>query len=377
MPHRAPADVVAFHRNVVALCEARLRDTYTAASGLFDRQLRDGQPGATIGTEDLTSTGICLIGIHRAGIPATSIGFEPRRSVMAMCAALKRHGYPGGLGLVIWANAVWDVLPVDQLLAECGLSLSDTRSLVAPLTTMETAWLLSGLVHEEVRSGAAVQAARNDVLAELLGRFQADSRIFHHASERAPLRHRMRRHIANFADQIYSVQALAFAAISGNHAAARQASDAAARRLIELQGPLGQWWWHYNPRTGGVAQSFPVYSVHQHAMGPMALMASAAASGTAHHEAVSLSHRWIQHNELGVDLLDLKAGTIWRDIEPKESEFQRLETHARSLLGLNESNLDRRRSLLTVNRETRPYEWAWCLYAGAIAEGQPRESHVV
>ncbi len=32
---------------------------------------------------------------------------------------------------------------------------------------------------------------------------------------------------------------------------------------------------------------------------------------------------------------------------------------------------------LTVNRETRPYEWAWCLYAGAIAGGQTRERHVV
>lgn len=377
MPARAATDVVAFHERVASLCVDRLKEAFSPASSLFDRQIRDGQWGATLGTEELTSTAICLIGLHRAGIAASAIGFEPRRALQSMCGAVKRHAYPGGLGLVVWANAVWDEFPIDALMHECGLSLADTRALVAPLTTMETAWLLSGLIHECRRSGTTARSAKDAVLAELLGRFQAETRIFHHASDRAPVRHRLRRHIANFADQIYSVQALAFAAIADGHGAARDAADRAAGRLVELQGPLGQWWWHYSPRTGDVAQSFPVYSVHQHAMGPMALMAVAAAGGTDHREAVSLSHRWIQHNELGVDLLDLRAGTLWRDIEPRESELEKLATHSRSLLGLGEPDLDKRRARLTVNRETRPYEWAWCLYAGAIAGGQTRERHVV
>ena len=56
----------------------------------------------------------------------------------------------------------------DALMRECGLSLADTRALVAPLTTMETAWLLSGLIHECRRSGTTARAAKDAVLAELL-----------------------------------------------------------------------------------------------------------------------------------------------------------------------------------------------------------------
>lgn len=377
MPARATTEVTAFHDKVANLCLDRLKDAFNPATRLFDRQLRDGKWGSTIGTEDLTSTAISLLGLHRAGIEPGRVGLDLGPTVDAMCAAAKRHGYPGGIGLAIWANAVWDALPLDTLLERSGVSLSEPRDLVAPLTTMETAWLLSGLVHECKRPGSRARTTKDAVLAELLARYQPGSRLFLHASDRAPVRHRLRKYVANFADQIYSVQALAFAAIADNHGAARDAADRAAARLVELQGPLGQWWWHYNPRSGDVAQSFPVYAVHQHAMAPMALMAVAAAGGTDQRDAVTLSHRWIKHNELGVDLLDLRTGTIWRDIEPRESELERLATHSRSLLGMAEADLDKRRARLTVNRETRPYEWAWCLYAGAIAAGQPRESHVV
>ena len=36
--------------------------------------------------------------------------------------------------------------------------------------------------------------------------------------------------------------------------------------------PHGQWWWHYDVRDGSVVERYPVYSVHQHAMAPMALL---------------------------------------------------------------------------------------------------------
>lgn len=378
MVPRATNEVVSFHHKVESLCCDRLKEAYNPATRLFDRQLRDKRWGDTIDTEDVTSTGICLIGVHRAGIDPARIGMRVRPTIEAMAAALRRREYAGGLGLVVWANAVWGELGFDDLLRQCGVDFSKPRDFVAPITTMETAWLLSGLIHEARRApGVAVQQARDVVLAELMTRYQASTRIFLHASERAPVRHRMRKNVANFADQIYSVQALAFAAIAESSKTALAAADGAARRLVELQGKLGQWWWHYDPRTGGVAHGFPVYSVHQHAMAPMALMAVAAAGGTDHRAAVELSHRWIRTNELSVDMLDLAAGTIWRDIEPEESEIERIARHGRSVLGWTSGDTTRHAGTLKVNHETRPYEWAWCLYAGSIADGQPRERHVV
>ena len=378
MATRASEEVVSFHRKVGGMCVDRLRDALDPATRLFDRQLRDRRWDATIDTEDVTSTGICLVGLHRAGIDPARIGLQVRPTIEAMADALKRRQYPGGFGLVAWANAVWGELALDALAARCGVDLSDPRRFAAPLTTMETAWLLSGLVHEARRSGDArtrqAQAALRD---ELLGRYRARTHIFQHAGDQAPMRHRLRTHVANFADQIYSVQALAFTAIAEGNAAALAAADGSARRLVELQGSLGQWWWHYDPRSGSVAQGFPVYAVHQHAMAPMALMALAAAGGTDHRAAVDLSHRWIAHNELSVDLLDTGHGTIWRDIEPEESSLGRITRHSRSVLGLTPADVTRAPGRLRVNHETRPYEWAWCLYAGAIASGTRQDRHVV
>jgi hypothetical protein len=120
-----------------------------------------------------------------------------------------------------------------------------------------------------------------------------------------------------------------------------------------------------------------VYSVHQHAMAPMALMSLAAAGGTDYRERVELSHAWVDRNELGVSLLDREAGTIWRDIEPDESEISRAARHARSVLGWKPGDGGIAAKNLKVNYETRPYEWAWCLFAGAIAAGLERSEHVV
>jgi hypothetical protein len=244
---------------------------------------------------------------------------------------------------------------------------------------METAWLVSGLVHECRRSGNDIAtAALEFALADLLSRINKDTGLFCHVSDAAPVTRRIRKWVANFADQIYSVQATALAAIASANKAALAASDTCATRLVQLQGELGQWWWHYDPRNGNVAQAFPVYSVHQNGMAPMALMTLAAAGGRDHRARVELSHAWIDCNELGIPLLDREVGTIWRDIEIlQEGRTARIVRHARSVLGWKLADGGANMKNLKVNYETRPYEWGWCLFAGAIAAGTARGEHVI
>ena len=57
--------------------------------------------------------------------------------------------------------------------------------------------------------------------------------------------------------------------------------------ICELQGPDGQWWWHYDTRTGKVVEGYPVYSVHQDSMAPMALLDLEDAGGPQHSEAIT------------------------------------------------------------------------------------------
>jgi len=366
-------DIRTFYQNTEVLCLDRLREALDRKTGLFSRQLRHGRWEPTMGTEEMTSTAICLISICRSGTDPKRIDLDCGAAMDALVESGRRLGYRGGAGLVIWANAVTEGPPLSELLRRLNVSLKDATGHVAQITTMETAWLVSGLAHEYSRDPSEwTRRMLGEVVEGLLSRFDPQACLFHHASESAPLKHRLRRHLPNFADQIYPVQACSHAGAVGVPQALRAAGDCAAR-LVELQGELGQWWWHYNSRTGAVAQPYPVYSVHQHAMAPMALMGLTAAGGEDFTAAIVRSLAWISDNELGVDLLDGHTGTIWRDIEVKESSPRRLVRTAGSLLGGEVVPDSMSADDLTVNYETRPYEWGWCMFAGALACGVEAE----
>lgn len=187
---------------------------------------------------------------------------------------------------------------------------------------------------------------------------------------------RWRRHVGTFADQIYGIQAFSFATLVLSEANYRQRAEQCAARITDLQGDLGQWWWHYDARHGQVLQSYPVYSVHQHGMAPMGLMALAAAGGTAHVEAVRRSHAWQGNNELNAPMTDREARTMWRDIEYDECQLARMRRKAGSVMGRSQDRPNRSPKL-KIRYDTWPYEWAWCLYAEAIAVSAPPALHLV
>ena len=146
--------------------------------------------------------------------------------------------------------------------------------------------------------------------------------------------------------------------------------------MAELQGGRGQWWWHYDHRDGSVSGSYPVYSVHQIGMAPMALRTLTLADGPDFGRAIETGRAWVSSNELGVDLVDLEAGTTWRSIERAEGRSARLVRHARALLGGRDDRPDSTLPRLRVNHETRPYEWAWSLFASAIEVGTRPPEHL-
>ena len=113
---------------------------------------------------------------------------------------------------------------------------------------------------------AAVAALGRDRLLEA----QGPTGVFPHALPASSLG-RLRAHVGCFADQVYPIQALARLAAADGDAVAMGAANRCAAAICAVQGSAGQWWWHYDARDGSVVERFPVYSVHQHAMAPMAL----------------------------------------------------------------------------------------------------------
>jgi len=362
------------------LCLRSLADSYDDRRHLFSHQLLDGawtEVDATYPHETLTSSCIALIGLARFGALADHPTVSAQRCLDAIRGEVRRTGYQAGIGLALWANAVADgAAPAAEYLGGIGLDFDDlVERLLPSFTTMEVAWLASGLLHEAARSDEPdVRDTARLVVDELrTHRYSGATRLMRHAGPGASPVHRARGHIANFADQIYSVQAFAFASLVLGDAAALGAGTALASHHCDLQGELGQWWWHFDARRGHVALRYAVYSVHQHGMAPMALAAIHRAGGLDVSAHVDASVGWLDHNELGSSLVDASRSTIWRSVERVEASLAGRLRGGLEALGVP----DARAARVSLNRETRPYEWAWCLYAAAIAAGTPRGRSLV
>lgn len=377
-----PKSWVRFQQNMRDADISRLSESLNPSSGLFDRQLREGRWQSVARQEVLTSTAINLIALHRAQVSQADIHLDAKKSLTMLTDAYRMKPYPGGIGLIVWANAVWDALDWQTIAERCSTGNLQERHALHKLTTMELAWLIAGALHQQRRVEIPwCEPIIEDALQILKTRFCRESGLFMHADNRSTTRHRSRKGISNFADQIYAIFALSLLSISKKNKFALEMANQCAGTLVAKQGELGQWWWHYHTRSGKIAQSFPVYSVHQRAMAPMALLALKIADGDSFDDALEKGARWIERNEMGISLVDNDAGTVWRDIELEEWLPLRWARLLKSVASQSFSTPLQmpfhRRSGLRTNHETRPYEWGWSLYAAAIEQGGQVPPHII
>ncbi len=286
-------------------------------------------------------------------------GITAAELVESLAARVTGNADPGVIALATWASAeVRGSAPaalVDRLAtAVRGARMQDTVSY---------AWTLTALLAVRELADTSLLAEQS---AERLMAAQEPSGVFPHALPKETLG-RLRSHVGCFADQVYPVQALARYWRATGDQRALEAANRCAGVIVERQGAAGQWWWHYDVRTGAVVEPFPVYSVHQHAMAPMALFELHEAGGDDHRAAVVAGLRWLRnHPETDADLLDEATGAVWRKVGRREP--RKLVRSARAVatalspdarLGL----LDRAFPPTVIDHECRPYELGWLLYA--------------
>lgn len=354
------------------LCAARLRDCLDRRSGRFARQVGGAAWVPTTRAESLAGSAICLIGLSRAGILPPAVLPDPAGLCRQLAAAVRDEAQPGAVGLVLWANSAVRALAPLSLLAEAGFAPEELDFALPGMTTTELAWLATGLLHAGV---PALRPATITALRELEGRLDRRTLLFRHASADAPLRLRLRRHIADFSDQAFALQALAFAAIMLGDPKRRLLADRIGNRMVAAQGSLGQWWAQHDTRSGEVVERYPVLSAQQHSIGPMALRALALAGGRSHAAAAAGSRAWMHANELGLDLVEPSSGIIWAGLAREEGGAARRLRRARALAGL--PGADAVAPRLDLIREMLPREWGWLLYASALEGGRPPAGHIL
>ena len=199
----------------------------------------------------------------------------------------------------------------------------------------------------------------------LLGAFNPDSGVFPHVVGGAGAG--LRAHVSCFADFVYPIQSLSkYHQVAGD-AASLAAAARCAEQACRTQGPDGQWWWHFDRRTGDVIEGYPVYTVHQHGMGPMALFALEEAGGPGHHDAVSKSLRWLAYSpEIDGSTIDGDLNLIWRKVARREPRklARKLQAAASYVHpSMRVGGIDWALPARVVDFECRPYELGWLLYA--------------
>jgi len=233
--------------------------------------------------------------------------------------------------------------------------------------TVELAWAL--LAQAAQGSNVRDEYLTDAIARRLMASFRPATNLFPHwpaGSRQAWLR----AHVTCFADLVYPTQALAHYYLLRGDQRALTVARRCAQRICELQGPAGQWWWHYDVRSGHVLEPFPVYAVHQDAMAPMALLAVARASGNgaACRTAVERGLAWLEAApELsGQSLIDRPAGIIWRKVgrwEPGRLVRGVRASSTRLHPALRLPGADLVFPPGRIDYETRPYHMGWILYA--------------
>lgn len=314
-------------------------------------------PGLTPSGSSLRYTLICLLGLQRAKSAGLEVPIDPGElRDLVMDRIDEPEMTAGDLALLMWADSRAGMSRIDaiafRLHKKLGAELPDLEGL-------ELSWLVIGAAE------AGAYELCDLALERQLERASAPGRLFTHRDSGRRAR------FPNFATQIYGVLALAVAARCG-HLPDRALATArrVAGRLLELQRPDGGWPWIFDAKRGTVVEPYEIYSVHQDAMAPMALLELSEVTGEPkYRDAAIRGLDWIfGQNDLDREMLDRKAGILYRSIRRKGG-FDRALLYANTATSsVGRAALSGLRGPIELNPTDRPYHLGWILEAWAGRE---------
>jgi hypothetical protein len=220
--------------------------------------------------------------------------------------------------------------------------------------------LLTGVVAQARAGNKEWARFANPLFRFLKERFHGGSELFFNAPSG------LRRRFASFATQTYlSIACYHYGEFAGESSAIAMASNC-VRKLIALQGPLGEWPWFFDAATGRVLDFYEIYSVHQYGMAPALLECAERYDVAGARDALIKGFKWVLgDNQLGRSMLVPELGLSIRSQIRKHE----LTTKApRMLRAVKNVCLGRTSGLIAssdigIRLECRSYELGWILWS--------------
>lgn len=360
------------------LARALLPRLVDEASGLYaQKAVWRSNRVEPLGSSPLYSA-ISAIGIEHDGEAP-----ELRATLAKTLDTLDELALRGSSRTALLATTIWALALRRDERAPVLLHRLDGSFSAPPSSSMELGLVLAAVAavvdaFPQERGGLRLATTAREAL---LARFEDSAQLFSGTSTAFRPRHRLQQNLTSFASQVYPLHGLAeLARVTGGELPPEALRSAA--RLVEAQGPLGQWWWIYSARNGEVLDGYPVYSVHQHAMAFMGLAPLERLGGPTYRSELAKGLSWLfGDNELRLPLVDRDRRFIARCIQRRGADADGPSGMSRSqwrrvLLAswrLRSPPGVRHDGNLELLEECRPYELGWLLYARSLlADDKPR-----
>jgi hypothetical protein len=303
---------------------------------------------------------INLLGLHKVEKYNIPIQINLNNVLAKQISNADKYNSIGDLGLLLWATAVISPESISDILTNINFNnilekYKDAKS----KQTMELSWLLTGLLLASTNSEKfknSIEDLAQKVFLEIRNNYGGVG-IFKHQGNNTIVG-KFRDNVASFADQVYPIYAFALYSKYFKSEDALVISKECALKICEHQGQRGEWMWHYNSNTGKVISKYPVYSVHQDAMAPMALFAIQDVSNLNFEKYIFKGLDWlVQGNSLSTNMIDGDLNTIWRAISP--GKIPRKVKSILSVLGFKTNEVYNN---LEIVKECWSYHLGWILY---------------
>jgi hypothetical protein len=173
-----------------------------------------------------------------------------------------------------------------------------------------------------------------------------------------------RRGLVSFGSTVYFLRAMhEYAALTGD-TRAEALFENGVRRMVDNQGPNGEWPWLYSVRRGVPVEYYPVFAVHQDAMAMLFLLPALDRGMDWVAEPIARSVSWVfGRNELDTPTFAHEPFRAYRSIE-RTHTLPRTTRYFRSLgnLALRKASTLSASGRVRINPECRSYHLGWFLY---------------